>query len=73
MNEELRTKITDKLRAFLKREPNENEIINAQTDSNIMQWIAQDEAAEQKSLLEAVALQANVDIEAVKTSLNNVV
>ena len=36
MNQELRQQITYELRVFLNREPSEKEIMNAQTDINIM-------------------------------------
>lgn len=54
MTPELRTKIIDKLRIFLKREPKENEIVNGQTDSILMQWIAQDDAAAQAPIIESL-------------------
>lgn len=36
MDNDTRQKITDELTAFLNRPPSENEIMNAQTDINIM-------------------------------------
>lgn len=40
-------KIQNKLRAFLKREPLEKEIVNGQNDSILMGWIRDDEAQTQ--------------------------
>lgn len=48
----LKQKITDRLRLYLNREPSENEIINGQNDSNLMQWIGHNDVA---------VLAANVD------------
>ncbi len=71
MDDTLRQKITEKLRTFLNREPSEAEVINGQTDANIMHWIARDDAADQKAQVEAIALASNVDISQVsaKTAL----
>ena len=41
MDPELRQSIIEELRKYLKREPTEKEIINAQTDSNIMGWVSE--------------------------------
>lgn len=73
MDNLLRQKIIAKLTSYLNREPSDNEVINAQTDANIMHWIAQDDTAEQRTLIDAVALAANVDVSAVKASLNIIV
>jgi hypothetical protein len=51
MDETLKTKIRNKLRKFLNREPSEDEIINGQTDVNLMTWIQNDDLAEIKSKL----------------------
>lgn len=56
----LKQKITDKLRAYLNREPLEHEIINGQNDSTLMHWIAQDDT---KANAEAIAtLKINTEI-----------
>ncbi|MBP9771462.1 MAG: hypothetical protein KBD16_00845 [Candidatus Pacebacteria bacterium] len=48
MDPTLKDKITDKLRAFLNREPTESEVINGQTDSNLMGWIVKEDIEAQK-------------------------
>jgi len=62
MTPELRAKIIAKLTTYLGRIPHENEIINGQTDSNLMHWIVQDDVAIQKA-----------DIDALKIKTKNVV
>lgn len=49
MDPTLKKKITDKLRKYFNREPLEHEIINAQNDSNLMNWITQDDAVSAKT------------------------
>lgn len=61
----LKNKITNKLRAFLNREPTESEIINGQTDSNLMGWIVQEDVEAQK--VENKKLKA--DIEEIKSKV----
>lgn len=48
MDTELRKKITAELKSFLKRDPTEKEIMNAQTDVNIMQKVRDKELSEVK-------------------------
>lgn len=66
MDEVLRQKITDKLTTFLNRAPSESEIINGQTDSTLMQWIAQDDAAAQNDLIASIAESAGLNVETLK-------
>lgn len=54
MTPELRVKVIDKLKKFLNREPHENEIMNAQNDSTLMNWISQDDAIAQKSKIDTL-------------------
>lgn len=54
----LKQKITDKLRAYLNREPTEQEIMNGNTDANVMHWIAKDDAKD--ALQKIDKLQADI-------------
>lgn len=65
----LKQKITDKLTAFLNREPTENEIINGQTDAHLMQWISQDDALIQIASNESL----KAEIAALKASSKSMV
>jgi len=47
----LRQKIINKLTSFLNREPTEDEIVNGQSDTNLMGWIRDDD---QKILQEKI-------------------
>lgn len=51
MDDILKQKITDKLRAYLNREPTEAEIINGQSDSILMGWIRDDDHNDLKNKL----------------------
>lgn len=63
----LKQKITDKLRAYLKREPSDAEVINGQTDANLMHWIAQDDVLIQQQQIDALGVAAHIDLtEAIK-------
>jgi hypothetical protein len=61
MDQELKQNITDELRAFLNREPTEKEIMNGQTDTNIMNRVL---TKKQKDI--SLAVDAN------KTGLANI-
>jgi hypothetical protein len=52
MNQELKNRIHDELKEFLNREPSENEIINAQTDSGIIVKVKERIKSENEHLLE---------------------
>lgn len=44
-------KIINKLREYLKREPTEQEIANAPSDSTLMRWVQEEELAELRDQL----------------------
>lgn len=62
MNEELRLRIIGRLTKFLNRPPTESEIMNGQSDSNLMSWIQSDVQNETKSDIQAIAVKTNVDL-----------
>lgn len=57
MDIELRKKITSELKSFLKRDPTEKEIMNAQTDVNIMQKVRDKEISAIKVKVEKQELE----------------
>lgn len=73
MDDTTRTKITSKLRAYLNREPSEAEVMNGQSDSNLMHWIAQDDAKVQNDLIAQVAETAGVDIASLIAKSNDII
>ncbi len=68
MDDILKAKITAKLTAYLNRAPSDDEIINGQNDANLMHWIAQDDAADQKAQIDAISIATNVDISQVSAN-----
>lgn len=65
MTPELRTSIIEELRAYLKREPHENEIVNAQNDSRVMGWIRDKEV----QLLKQDQTTTNTDVQSARNDI----
>lgn len=65
MNTDLRQKIIDELKIFLKRDPSEREIMNCQTDVNIMGRIRDKEQIEMKNKIDT----QEIDIISLKTKI----
>ena len=69
MNTILRHKIIEKLRAYLNREPNDNEVINAQNDNLIIGKIRDEEVDK----LKTENTNLKIEVENLKNKEKNVI